>query len=84
MLNRIILLATRGGTEQKITKLFNLSILTNGKNPKFTEWLFKIKIKLKINQDHYTLEKLKMVYIKNKIEGNAVRYFTPRLKKEEN
>ena len=81
----LIIGTTRGSTKpKKSTKFPDPPILINRKDPKFTNWLLKIKAKFRANKNYYNIEKLKIAYVKSRIKKNASRYFAPRLKKENN
>jgi hypothetical protein len=45
------------GTKQLI-KLSNSSILIDGKDPKFEDWLSQIKDKLLVNEDYYPTDQI--------------------------
>jgi len=51
---------------KKSVKLPDPPILMDGKEPKISEWLLKMKNKLTANSDHYTTEPLKMAYIQTR------------------
>lgn len=61
-------------------KLPDPPMLTDGREPKFENWLSKMKGKLEGNADHYTTEALKMAYINSRTEGEASDHLKPRLR----
>lgn len=70
-----------GGTQRSV-KLPDPPILTDGKEPKFEDWLSKIKGKLRANEDHYTTEALRIAYIENRTGGDAAKHLAPRLRED--
>jgi hypothetical protein len=69
--------------QTRTTKLPDPPVLTDGKDPKFTDWLSKMKAKLRANADHYTTEDLRMAYVENRTGGDAARHLAPYLEDEE-
>lgn len=69
----------RNQSKKKSMKLPDPPILTNGKDPKFPDWLSKMKSKLQANRDHYDSEELRMAYVENRTGGDAARHLAPRL-----
>jgi hypothetical protein len=65
---------------KKSVKLPDPPILTDGKDPKFAEWLSKMKNKLLANADHYSTEPLKMAYIQTRTAGYSADHMAPRLR----
>jgi hypothetical protein len=59
---------------KKLTKIPNLPILTNGKEPKFEDWLLRIKDKLAANKDHYPTATLRLTYIKSQCREQVAEY----------
>ena len=64
---------------KKFIKLSDFLLLINDKNSKFENWLSHIINKLIINNDHYITEILYMIYVKNQIKDNAVKYLISQL-----
>jgi hypothetical protein len=50
---------------KKLTKIPDPPILTDGKEPKFEDWLLRIKDKLATNKDHYLTAALRLAYVKS-------------------
>lgn len=48
-------------------KLPDPPLLTDGKDPKFEDWLVQMKSKLKANADHYNDESLRMAYVQSRL-----------------
>ncbi|KAL2007033.1 hypothetical protein VTN00DRAFT_8471 [Thermoascus crustaceus] len=67
---------------RKSTKLPDPPLLTDGKDPKFEDWLSKMKNKLAVNADHYPSEELRMAYVENRVGGKASDHLAPRLRDE--
>ncbi|KAJ9267363.1 hypothetical protein DTO195F2_596 [Paecilomyces variotii] len=55
-------------------------LLTDGKNPKFEDWVVQMKSKLKTNVDHYYYdnESLRIAYVQSRLGGKAMAYAGPR------
>jgi hypothetical protein len=54
---------------KKLTKIPDPPILTDGKEPKFKDWLLRIKDKLATNKDHYPTAALRLAYVKSQYGG---------------
>ena len=67
---------------KKSVKLSDSLLLTNDKNSKFENWLFCIINKLIINNNYYITEILCMIYVKNWMRDNAVKYLISQLQSE--
>jgi len=61
----------------KSTKLPDPPILTDGKDPKFDDWLSKMENKLLANEDHYPNEAMHMAYVQNCVGGTAADHLAP-------
>ena len=59
---------------KKFIKLSNFLLFTDDKDLKFENWLFYIMNKLIINNDHYIMKTLCMIYVKNWTENNTVKH----------
>ncbi|KAJ9201131.1 hypothetical protein DTO021D3_9021 [Paecilomyces variotii] len=58
-------------------------LLTDGKNPKFEDWVVQMKSKLKTNADHYyDNESLRIAYVQSRLGGKAMAYAGPRFREE--
>lgn len=66
--------------ENRTTKLPDPPTLTDGKEPKFEDWLLKVKNKFRANADHYQTEELKMAYIESRTSGDAAKHLAPRFR----
>ena len=64
----------------KSTKLPDPPILTDGKDPKFEDWVTRVKAKLTVNDDHYPTDDIKRAYVVGRIGGDAASYIAPRLR----
>ena len=65
---------------KRTTKLPDPPILTDGKDPRFEDWLSRIKNKLKVNADHYPTEAMKIAYVEGRTGDKAARHLAPRMK----
>jgi Zinc knuckle len=65
---------------KRTTKLPDPPILTDGKDPRFEDWLSRIKNKLKVNVDHYPTEAMKIAYVEGRTGDKAARHLAPRMK----
>lgn len=61
-------------------KLPDPPILTDGKDPKFDDWLFRMRSKLNANADHYSNELFRIAYVQNRIGGRAAKHTAPRFR----
>jgi hypothetical protein len=81
-----MLLEGRSGTPAssqpvvRSTKLPDPPILTDGKDPKFEDWLLRIRDKLAVNVDHYPTDQIQRAYVVGRIGGEAATYIAPRLR----
>lgn len=57
--------------KDKSTKLPDPPPFTDGKDPTWDEWTAKIMEKLEGNEDHFPTEKSRVVYVLNRIAGDA-------------
>jgi hypothetical protein len=46
----------------------------------FSDWLSRIKNKLRENADYYLIESMKLVYVEGLIGGEAAKHISPRLR----
>lgn len=67
-------------SERKSTKLPDPPILTDGREPRFEDWLSRVKNKLKANADHYPSQSIKIAYVEGRTGGKAARHLAPRMK----
>jgi hypothetical protein len=65
---------------RKSVKLPDPPLLTDGKDPKFEDWLHKMQNKLSANADHYNTEALRRAYVANRVGGKASDHLAPRLR----
>lgn len=70
--------ATESVSSKKLIKLSDPLVLTDGIDPLFNHWLAKMQNKLCFNIDHYSIEVLRMNYIKNQYDGVAMGHLAPR------
>ena len=52
-------------------------ILTDGKDPKFEDWVLLITDKLSANADHYPTAALRLAYVKSRCGGRAAQHLIP-------
>jgi hypothetical protein len=67
---------------KKSTKIPDPPILTDGKDPKFEDWLLRIKDKLAANEDHYPTPSLRLAYVKSRCGGRAAEHLITRSRDE--
>ena len=56
---------------RRSTKIPDPPMLTDGKEPRFEDWLLLISQKLAANTDHFDTPQLRMAYIASRCEGKA-------------
>ena len=56
---------------QKTTKIPDLPMLTDGKEPQFEDWLLLMSQKLTANADHFNIPQFCIAYIASCCEGKA-------------
>jgi len=76
---------SRGGSvppaePRKSAKIPDPPLLTDGTDPKFENWVSKMRNKLKSNRDHYPTEDMRITYVESRVEGKALEHLTPRLR----
>ncbi|KKA22077.1 Gag/polymerase/env polyprotein [Rasamsonia emersonii CBS 393.64] len=69
-----------GPATRKSIKLPDPPLLSDGKNPKFDDWLVLMQQKLSANADHYDTPELRRAYVASRCEGDAAKHITKRLK----
>ena len=57
-------------------------MLTDGKEPRFDDWLLLMNQKLTANKDHYNTAELRIAYVASLCDGKARKHITPRLRDE--
>ncbi|KAK1144166.1 hypothetical protein N8T08_005830 [Aspergillus melleus] len=62
----------------KSIKLPDPPCLSDGKEPRFDDWIVLINAKLRANQDHYTTPDLRMTYVQSRTEGKALQHLVSR------
>lgn len=65
---------------QKTTKIPDPPTLTDGKEPRFEDWLLLMSQKLTANADHFNTPQLRIAYIASRCEGKARKHITPRMR----
>lgn len=75
-------LADQGPAARKSTKIPDPPMLTDGKEPRFDDWLLLMNQKLKANKDHYDTPELRIAYVAGRCDGKARKHITPRLRDE--
>jgi hypothetical protein len=68
---------TKKSTE-KSTKIPDPPILTDGKEPKFEDWLLRVEDKLAANADHYPTPAMRLAYVKSRCGGRAAEHLVAR------
>lgn len=71
-----------GPATRKSIKLPDPPLLSDGKNPKFDDWLVLMQQKLSANADHYDTPELRRAYVASRCEGDAAKHITKRLKND--
>lgn len=68
------------GPEQskKSSKIPDPPILTDGKEPRFEDWLLRIEDKLTANADHYPTPAMRLAYVKSRCGGKASEHLVAR------
>ena len=64
---------------KKSIKLADPPTLTDGKTPRFEDWLTLMKHKLEANADHFTTEKSKIAYIRSRTGEEAAEHLAARM-----
>jgi hypothetical protein len=57
-------------------------VLTDGKDPKFEDWLPRMRAKMRTNKDHYPDDDARMTYILSRTGGDAATHLAPRLRED--
>ena len=73
---------TPDAQSRKTTKLPDPDRLTDGKEPKFEDWLSRMKSKLAANADHYETEALRIAYVESRVSGDAATHLAPRMQED--
>jgi hypothetical protein len=87
-LQQIALMAMRENTSssqpstRKSTKIPDPPELTDGKKPRFDDWLLLMKQKLSANADHFDTPELRMAYVASRTADNAREHLMPRMRDE--
>ena len=70
-----------GANEQpsKSAKIPDPPLLTDGKEPRFEDWLLLMTQKLEANHDHYNSPQLHHAYVASCCDGKAHKHITPQL-----
>ena len=75
--------ATAGArSSSKSAKIPDPPLLTDGKEPRFEDWLLLMTQKLEANHDHYDSPQLRRAYVASRCDGKARKHITPRLRSE--
>lgn len=67
---------------RKSAKIPDPPLLTDGKEPRFEDWLLLMTQKLEANHDHYDSPQLRRAYVASRCDGKARKHITPRLRSE--
>jgi hypothetical protein len=65
---------------KRSTKLPDPPIFTDGKDMKYSDWLSRIRNKLRANGDHYPTDEIQIAYVEGRIGGEAATHISPRLR----
>ena len=68
--------------KQRTAKIPDPPMLTDGKEPRFDDWLLLMDQKLEANADHYDSPQLRRAYVASRCDGKARKHITPRLRTE--
>jgi hypothetical protein len=60
-----------GVATRKSVKISDPPTLSDGKKPRFSEWLVLMKLKLNANADHYPTPALRISYVASRTKGGA-------------
>ncbi|BCR91318.1 uncharacterized protein ACHE_70161S [Aspergillus chevalieri] len=63
----------------KSTKIPDPPMLTDGKEPRFEDWLLLMSQKLTANADHFDTSQLRIAYVASRCDGKARKHITPRM-----
>lgn len=74
--------ATPAPAARKSTKIPDPPMLTDGKEPRFEDWLLLMTQKLAANSDHFDSAQLRMAYVASRCEGKARKHITPRMRED--
>lgn len=66
--------------KQKTTKIPDPPMLTDGKEPRFDDWMLLMTQKLEANSDHFDTRQLRRAYVASRCDGKARKHITPRLR----
>lgn len=64
----------------KSTKIPDPPMLTDGKEPRFEDWLLLMSQKLTANADHFDTSQLRIAYVASRCDGKARKHITPRMR----
>ena len=67
---------------RRTVKLPDPPILTDGKEPKFDDWMAQMKGKLNANADHYSSNLLQVAYVQSRLGGRTARHAAPRFQED--
>ena len=67
-------------SNQKTTKIPDPPMLTDGKEPRFEDWLLLMTQKLAANADHFDTSQLRVAYVASHCEGKARKHITLRMR----
>lgn len=65
---------------RKTTKIPDPPMLTDGKEPRFEDWLLLMNQKLTANADHFDTPQLRIAYVASRCEGKTRKHITPRMR----
>ena len=63
---------------RKSTKIPDPPMLTDGKEPRFEDWLLLMNQKLEANADPFNTSQLRRAYVASRCEGKARKHITPQ------
>lgn len=66
--------------QRRSAKLPDPELLTDGKSPRFEDWLSRMKGKLAGNADHFPTERLRIAYVESRTGDKAAKHLAPRMR----
>lgn len=71
-----------GAGGRKPVKIPDPPLLTDGKEPRFNDWLLLMNQKLSAKDDHFNSSQLRMAYVASRCEGKARKHIAPRMRED--
>lgn len=70
--------ASVSAEERRSVNIPDPPVLTDGKDPKFEDWVLRINDKLAANADHFPTSALRLAYVKSRCGGRAAQHLIAR------